>query len=388
MAATSRARVNRVSIFLPRDNDFYRGLLRQMQRGFEASGVECCGQTNLLGPDELDHWCRTRQPDLVLEMNRPRIDADGLPHDVLHACWIVDLHARPISEFRDSELTYLFCNAWAGFYPNGGFFRWLGPGWCPIDYPQRRDEPFEYDLSFAGHIPNPWTRGELDRDVTGGAGCTTFGDLLPLVEQALRRHRRSGRRSHRPPTAFLSEVDAYCRSLCGRDLVADDVLRYDLLARVGRTLNRTDLLDAVVRSSTSLAIYGPENWTRWPQYAPFYRGWLSHPAQLHRSALESRANLHEGVGIHFRSMNVMGSGGLLAYRGRASEQEPGGLQHEFSPHVHYVPIEIDTLSSDLEPYLSDPARAQTIREEASREIAARHQWKHRAQGILRDAAQF
>lgn len=385
---TLPASIRRLGLFLPRDNDFYRTLFAEISRGFARCGVEVKGATTLLGPDALATWCAEHRPQLVFEMNRPRCDAVGLPPDVLHACWVVDLHARPITEFQGSDLTYLFSGGWVQFYPNAGFHRWLGPGACDAHYPWRGEpavDSFTTTFAFAGHIPNPWTRAELDRDLTGGLGACTFGDVLPELEELLRDVRRR-ELPEVPPTDMLADIDRMCRRRSGHAMVADEVLEYDFLARVVRHINRTDLVDAVLGLSRDVAVYGPENWSRWPAYAPYYRGWLATPGELARSIDGARVNLHEGVGIHFRSMSIMSAGGLLAYRNYHSERLPGGLEHEFEPHVHYVPFDIDTIAADLEPYLADPMRAQAIRTAAAREIAARHTWTHRAAEILRDAA--
>ncbi len=375
--------IRRVSVFLPRDTDFYRGLLRQIVRGFARAGVEASGALAHLGPADMAEWCAAHKPDLVFEMNRPRRDAEFLPRDVAHVCWVVDFNGRPLEHFVGSEVTYLFGESWMDHYPHdAGYHRWFGPGTCDREYvetPLRQ----EVDVGFAGHIPNPWSPAELARDVTG-CGALTFGELLPAIENAL----ITGRDAPQSVESFLDVVSAACVAACGHPLVADDVLRYDITGRVVRHLNRTELVDTALAATDSVALYGPVNWSRWSKYAPYYRGWLSRPDEMRRAYAAAAANLHEGTGIHFRSMDVMGQGGLLLWRETKSDHYPGGIASLFEPFVHYVPFSLETLGERLTELRRDPARAQRIRRNAAAAIRERHTWTHRAHEVLRDVAQI
>jgi hypothetical protein len=98
----------------------------------------------------------------------------------------------------------------------------------------------------------------------------------------------------------------------------------------------------------------------------------------------SRINLHEGAGIHFRSMDIMSTGGLLFFRESPEDHLPGGMNSLFEPDVHYVPFTIDNLPHRIAELLADPERAARVRRNAAAEIARAHTWQCRARDILRD----
>ncbi len=367
-----------ISIFLPRVNDFYRGLLAQMRRGFEAAGVRTSGALTHLGAEAMRDWCGAHRPDAIFEMNRPRRDAEFVPRHIKHVCWVVDFNGRPLSHFEGSEVTYLFSDAWPEHYPHAGLHRWFGPGACDRDYafvPHRG----EVDASFVGHMPNPWSPAELARDLTGVGACS-FGALLPTLEA---RVRDQYDRLHASED-FMALAEAACVERCGHTLMADGALRYDLTCRLIRHINRCDLTDAVLDAGATVALFGPDNWTRWPRYAPHYRGWLAGAAAMRRVYATSRVNLHEGTGIHFRQMDAMCSGGLLCFRETPNDGAEGGIARLFTPNVHYVPFSLDNLGPRLHEVLGDPTRAQTMRAAAAEAIRSGHTWRHRAQTVLAD----
>lgn len=325
----------RVSVFLPRDNDFYRGLLPQMLRGFAGAGVEVTGGLGHLGPDAMRDHCAAFKPDIVFEMNRPRCDAEFIPRHIAHVCWVVDFNGRALAHFEGSTATYLFGESWVRHYPHAGFCRWLGPGACEHDYAFAPHEPVD-DVSFAGHMPNPWSEAELARDVTGIGECT-FGEILPSIEHLLRTMP-----ADRSPDDLLGAVGDACRSRCGHGLLLDDVLRYDITGRTVRHVNRSDLVDAALGQTSRIALYGPPNWAKWPAYAACYRGWLDTPPAMRRAYAQAAINLHEGTGIHFRSMDVMSTGGLVLWRTTPHDHLFGGIAQQFESGVDYVPFELET----------------------------------------------
>jgi hypothetical protein len=375
--------LRRLSLFLPRDTPFYRGLLQQMRRGFEAEGVQTSGLCRQLGPMAMRDFCRVHRPQVVFEMNRPRREIPFLDPEIRHVTWVVDFNGRPLEHFAGSDITYLFGLTWVERYPHQGFHRWLGPGACEVDYGLADPPPAaEVDAAFAGHIPRPWSADELARDLTGGRGELRFGDLLPELERQL----RAARGKVGSADDFLALAEGIARARTPAPLVLDQTLRYDISGRAIRMLNRGDLIDAAVSHIRSLALYGPDNWLKWPAYAPHYRGPLDSPAELRRAYQTARVTLHEGNGIHFRSMDCLCAGGVLLFRQTPHDARPGGIARLFEPQVHYVPFTLETLGDELARLLSDAPRRARLGRAAAAAVRAGHTWRHRAREILRDLA--
>ncbi|MEE9386532.1 MAG: glycosyltransferase [Nannocystaceae bacterium] len=375
--------VGHISIFLPRPTQFYSDLFGQMKRGFEAHGVHISGALRHLNAEAMRQWCAEKRPQVVFEMNRARCEVPSLPRSIRHIVWVVDLGGRPVPSFAGSEIAYFFSPGWQVLYGQSGFNRWMGPGADEQCYPAAPHIPATH-ASFVGHMPLPWTEAQLRRNVTGGHANLTFADLLPDLERWLRSTPET-----RTPVANDSATvaDILCRRYCGHPLIADDALRYDICGRLVRHIGRGDVADALVRHAPTLAFYGSPNWSHWPTYAPHYRGLLDRPSALHAAYVGSAINVHEGNGVHFRSMDVMSSRGLLFYREHWNDAKPGGMHEHFEPEVHYVPFTLDTLGEQMQRYLREPKRADRVRENAAEAIAARHTWKHRAAGVLRDIQQ-
>lgn len=387
-------RPQRIAIALPRDNDFYRALAVQMCRGFEACGVEATSVLRLLAADDMQDFCASVRPDVLLEMNRSRTMAEFVPDDVVHLTWVVDLGGRAVDDFAGSAYTYLFSDAWLPHFTLDAPHRWLGPGACPQDYPQRPHSS-NHRLAFLGHIPNPWTPEELARDVTGGAGVCDFGSLLPAIERLLRPD--DPHQALLGVEDFLRRIDGACYAIGGHPLVIDDALAYDITCRVVRHLNRTELADAALAMAARrglqgdalarwLGIWGTPNWSRWPRFAPHYHGWLATPAQMSEVYAGCEIVLHEGTGVHFRSMDAMSTGALVSFREGDLGSHVDAIHLGFEPHVHFVPFHLHEIDDALAPYLADPVRAQAMRDAAAARIRDAHTWRHRAQGILDDLA--
>jgi len=372
----------RVSLFFPRSTPFYEGLLGQMLRGFQAAGCEASGLCRHLGAQELRDWCAAHRPHAILEMNRPGRDVPFLPAGVRHIVWVVDFNGRHVSYFEGSDITYLFGPGWVRAYPHRGFHRWLGPGTDPSIYaPHGHGPRFPIEANFAGHIPAPWTEGELDRDLTGGFGAYRFRDLLPALGRWLLEIPK-----HRRPrvTDSLEAASYFCGQATGYPVVVDERLAYDIRGRTIRQVRRAALVDGILAQCPGLQIYGPPTWPQWPQYAPHYRGQLERPEELSDVYRRSAVTFHEGNGIHFRSIDAMACGALLFFLEHPEDRLPGGIETQFAPGVHYVSFNAKNFPEQIARYRRDKAAANAVRKQALQEILHAHTWRHRAEQVLCD----
>jgi hypothetical protein len=390
----------RLALFLPRSTPFYRALWPQMARGFREAGFQVQGGEKLLDEAEMVRFCRSFQPDVVFEMNRTRREAPFLPADVRHVAWIVDFQGRRDEAIQGSELTYLFDPYWRQVFRFGSFVDWLPPGSCAQSY-RPGGVSHACDVSFIGHIPRPWSALELARNVSRSQVVLRFEQLLRLYLHQRRVAHFVGRDAegswdHARYWRFANNL---ARERTGQPLVDDPVVAYDLLGRVPRMGIRQAMLAEARELTDSLRIWGTDSWQQWPEFAPFYQGLLEAPEDLRQAYAGSRINLHEGVGMHFRALDCLASGGLLFYATETKSGERRGgwgwpldlwgygeidsVPRAGRHYVEYYPGELAELGRF---YLDHPDQADRIRAAAHEEVAQHHTWFHRARKVARDLA--
>ncbi|OQX14502.1 MAG: hypothetical protein BWK76_14555 [Desulfobulbaceae bacterium A2] len=375
----SPLRPRRLALFLPADTPFYRQLFTAMRQGFVKQRVEVFGACRLLEQAELLESLAAWRVNVVLEMNRTRNALPELPAAMRHISWIVDTNGRHGASFAGSDILYFFGAPWLNHHPHNDhqFMDWLPPGASPELYPYA-ERPYKSVLSFVGHIPRPWSSAERERVVASGL---TFGALYPRLLE----HWTGMTRKNFANDQYLQSAQSLIRELLGEDLgLEDPVLRYDIGCRSVRMMNRSELVSLALGASRSLRLYGPDNWLHWPEFAPYYIGFLTTPAQMTAVYQGSRCNLHEGVGPHFRSFDCMAAGGVLLYRRSPDDHEYGGLATLFEPGVQYLDCDSGDIREQVAACAADTRRCRAIGRAAAGEIRARHTWTHRASKILAD----
>ncbi|MEO5328722.1 MAG: glycosyltransferase [Magnetococcus sp. THC-1_WYH] len=379
--------MKKLAIFLPAPTPFYQTLLQQLTTAFARTGLSVHGGTTLLGEEELILFCRSFQPDAIFEMNRCRWEIPALPPSVRHISWIVDTLGRPMERLGGSDLLYFFGYNWFVRHPRTGstVVDWLPPGSCQRTYHFEEWHEGIHSCSFVGHISFPWSQEELQRPLmTESDRVIRFQDFLPEYESVLQKNAQRG-----------FDNDDYVR--LGLEVMTqrleihpqlDLVLRYDIGCRVIRMRNRQRLLDLALATGTEPIFHGTGGWQAWPKYQPFFQGPLEDPNDVCRLYQDSRVNLHEGVGIHFRSMDCMSSGGVLFYLASEDDDQPGGINTLFSPETHFVSATVENFSMKFEEIMHHPEKRRQIARNAAREIRAHHTWDHRAARILADLGQL
>lgn len=371
-----------VSVFMPRDNAWYRMVAAQIAHGFAAHGFVVSTHCGVLDESRLANWIKLHRPRLIFEMNRPRADIPFLNKSIIHLCWVVDFNGRAISEFQGSEITYLFGPKWLEKVTVPGCYRWMGPGVCPESY---FPEPscYRYDASFVGHIPNPWSDEELARNVAADGAFLAFSAILPHLVDEYNRHKPS-LKTHQDYLKLIRELATREFQV---EIDLNHQLEYDLTGRLIRLINRRELIDKLI-TVTDLALFGPQNWQNWPEYQRFYRHFLETSQQMRAVYHQSRINLHEGNGMHFRVMDCMASAGLMFIRRNDYDDKPGGIKNFFEPGQHYVDFDLDDVADKYAYYQKNHQLADKIRQAGFHAVLKQHTWRHRVADILGDLKQL
>lgn len=352
-----------------------------IKRGFEQVGVQVRGWPSLLDEATMAQFMADAQPDAVLEMNRWRDAAPGMPGSVPHVCWLVDAGNQSLASVTGSTLTYFISENWRSSYPERDRVAcgWLAPGVDPHYYSYEKAE-LACEMAFVGHVPRPWTEAELQRALLPGTqGGPIFADFVEKFES----------RAGAADFADFCNDDyfEYGWSLMGLSSPSyevDSKLRYDMSCRVVRGFNRHRMLQTAIESGHELAIYGSENFRLYPQYVSLHRGYVADPHELATIYRSTGANLHEGVGMHFRSLDCMAAGGLLMVPRGPDDTRRGGLAQAFVPDEHYVVFDPGEFSQVMRRVLGDASWRARVGLRASQAVHAGHTWRHRALQIIED----
>ena len=379
------AKAKKLALFLPRTNPFYTALFFAMKRGFERCGLEVIGWTELPAEETLLELIRQFQPDVIFEMNRTRNDIPGLPATIKHVAWIVDTNGRPIGEFSGSEIIYFIGAPWveSACCGENTLVDWLAPGTDPDHYyPGAADN--KTDFSFIGHMPLPWSEDEPNRLIwQDDQHQIRFGQLVKNCERLWQSINLTGFDNDR----YLATAEKILSDLAGENIeISDRVIRYDLGCRAVRTMNRASLIEQLLSFTDSLSLYGPDNWCAWERFAPYYNSFLQSPDEMRLVYQQSHLNLHEGVGMHFRSIDCMASGSVLFYRSGPDDQTIGGINNYFEAGQHFISFTPEAMEYEAQALLTDRKRLHKMGQEAAREVHTHHTWQCRAEQVLADLA--
>lgn len=354
-----------------------------MKTALEAHGLYVMGRAELLDEQALLEFCRQGQPDIILEMNRARNELPKLPKYIIHIAWIVDNRGKKINAFSGSELLYFFWRNWLKDCrsPASRVVDWLPPGVDPeLYFPESRN--FLSDISFVGHISFPWTIEEKKRLIFESPEATvTFEDALKHLEAQTQQVDLTGLQEDDYVDMALSFLPAHIKERVS----LEPCVQYDLGCRaILRMAFRQEMLDLAVASGASMRFFGTGGWNVWPRYQPYYQAALTEPVDVRAVYQSSRINLHEGVGVHFRSLDCMASGGLLFYMFRPEDALFGGIETFFTDGKHYVAVDKNNFLQKTAFYLAHPEECRQICDQAGQEVRRKHTWEHRIQKIVDD----
>ncbi len=384
-------KVKRISIFLPRNNYFYRRLLAQIIQAFQTIGISANGKCDLLGEAQLQNWVSEYRPDVIFEMNRvgSELPVDNL--SVKHVSWLVDFGGRDQTQIHGSDIIYYFDPGAAKNTQANCYTDWLPPGTC-TDHYFSNGEGFETDFIFVGHIPAPWSEQELDTLIGFNRSKKLyFSELLYDYIKCLDQPFDCA-----PTHKILKDrIHHLVEMQIGKTMLTQKV-EYDLLERLTRVRSRKALVGAAASVDlASLAVYGSETWSQWPEYRKYFRRFLSNTESLRKMYSNSRYCLHDGVELHFRSMDCMASGGVILYRDDENFKYPSidnakiGLFTYFDEGEHYLRFDtLEEIEEIYQRYKDDDTELQRIGANAAAMIRKNHTWGHRAKQIVEDIQKY
>ncbi len=386
-------KIDRIALFST-DHPFYVDMLFGLARGFESIGVDTNVMTQLPRTETLNSFCRQYRPSAVLEINRSRSELPRFPEEIPHICWFQDYNEGRNREPSASDITYYLTDPHSLGFPvnESRLSGYLLPGVDETRYFYGERER-QSDLSFIGYIPQPIPKSVLDTafiDIEALGRSLTHREIFDVIIDRVNR-----------PDYINLEVPEI------RELVYSETARrlgiqrehlpgfppeimdwFD--RRLLRMHDRRRLLKSALNVSESMRIYGTIEWREWPEFARYYRGYLSNQDDIRAVFQTTGINLHNnpnGFGMHFRVLECMASGGcIMVNRGRSDDDE-AGINAFFEPGVHYVPYTFNDCEAVCREHLPDTERARRIGREASRLVHAEHTWTHRARQIVGDLAQ-
>ncbi|MEW5769673.1 MAG: glycosyltransferase [Pseudomonadota bacterium] len=389
-------RLTRIALFARHYSVYDYSMLRGLATGFMAAGTETVFLPRLLNADELRGFCATYRPDAVLEINRNRADAEGLPDAVRHIAWIQDPpHHRAGQDLGcASDLNYFMTCPDAIGYAPGRAERW-GLLFTGIDtrFAFPGEQAAGSDFSIIGFLPPPVGTHELYGEPCPGTALR-FGEIFDAYAE---RYWAAMTHGPQPPVSHaqvMALFDDCLRGLTGHDLAGlrlePDTRRqveFAVITLISRSPARRALADTVLRVSGSLRIYGNADWQKWPAYAPYYRGYLDGPSAVCDVLRGTRLNLHNnmnGFSMHSRVLDSMACGRPILVESSPFDTAECGIARHFEPWVHYLPFTFDTLEGVARQWLEDEAGRRRMGQAAARAVQDGHTWRDRARQIQRD----
>ena len=386
----ARAGVRRIALFAPNSSPRFQEMLWGMRRAFSARDVDCLISWPLLDRYDLAAFCDQTHPDAVIEIDRSRAQAVGLPDPVRHVAWIQNPRCYRIfvSEgFGGSEIVYFMgAAASLGLGPqdhNGSKVGCLLPAVeaaePPVDTTRR-----SIDLACLGIVPKPDFGSLLTTGFNVG-GRQFFGaDIVAaLVESGISPSRNSLGAQHDAVRNAFARASGLSAETFDSIFDSRSLEPYD--QDVLPSFERERVLDAALDLDAELAFYGNGSWREWPRYAARYRGPLARAEDVRRTFAGCRILVSVGPRplIH-RHMVAMAAGAVLMTNRTAFDHEPTGIAQYFEAGVHYLDYDIDEAGGALAEAVANRGRLERIARTATEELRARHRWIHRVDQILAD----
>lgn len=357
-----------------------------LRNGFRELGVEVLTSWPHPNALVLENVLDSFRPDIVFEINRSRNQIGDCNAEFKHVCWMQDIQSqgeRLDTNFGGSHLCYFLLPPSAAGYGPGmdDSVEFLLPATNPEIY-FRKPEPPIFDFSFVGQIFAPLSDEVRARSiVVEGIDCGTIGDLENHLRQAGISHV-----GHRPEEGIAQLLAFVRRHVPGIDAsMIDPAIRNFCDEYFPRLMDRTRMLDEILKVSEKVGFFGTGPWQEWPEYARHFGGYINTPSKLALVFRRTRVNLHNGgTGLHQRVMDCMASGGAILVNKSPFDGTRFGMDCHFELGRDYIEYEFSSLADTARDLLADDERRRAIGIAASKAVLEAHTWRHRAQQIIDD----
>lgn len=416
------SKIKKIALFAPNSSALYVNVLLGLKKEFAKQGVDAHVGWSYLHPALMAQFCSVYKPDAILEIDRTRDNAPGMPDDVVSIAWIQDWrsmghhHVGYSSDNCGGSDLYYFC---AKPISLGVDVSKL-PHW---DYLLQATDPeiyfpepllMECNFSLMGYIPPKEHLYKLDQPLEVVLeGCSThskeFGTIRQLIEvlksvgltwnryDALEARQVINRyiyflisRWDGFPEKYIEQrkvLESSLQSL-GQCAVPDKVM-YLLENEIMRALARISVVENVLNVSDSLRLFGVGMWQTYPEFLPYYRGPVCNEDEVRRVYLTSRINLHNAMTqMHTRALDCMAAGSVIMVNKvrHNTSSDPDSLKAHFEPGLHYFEYDDDDLAERSRGLLADVEGRRRAGLAAREAICAGHTWAHRVDQILKDFA--
>lgn len=416
------SKIKRIALFAPNSSALYVNVLLGLKKEFAKRGVDAHVGWSYLHPALMEQFCSVYKPEAILEIDRTRDNAPGMPDDVVSIAWIQDWrsmghhHVGYSSDNCGGSDLYYFCAKPISL----GVDVLKLPHW---DYLLQATDPdmyfpeplsMECNFSMMGYIPPKEHLHKLDQllevELEGGpifpGEFGTIRQLIEVIQSAgLTWDRYDALEARRVVNSYiyflLSKRDGFpgkyiqqqkilessLHSL-GQCVVPDKVM-YLIENEIMRALARISVVENVLRVSDSVKLFGVGMWQTYPEFLPFYQGPVNSEDEVRRVYLTSRINLHNAMTqMHSRVLDCMATGSVIMVNKvlHNTSADPDSLKAHFEPGLHYFEYGDDDLAERARELLADvEGRRRAGR--ASREVVCSgHTWAHRVNKILKDLA--
>ncbi|RXJ98218.1 hypothetical protein CRU98_10680 [Arcobacter sp. CECT 8986] len=369
--------MKKVLLYLASNSTFYTNLYKQIKNGFEEAGLEVIGGYSLLEEKELLQKIDDIKPYFVFEMNRCKNEIKKFPKDVIHICWLVDFWGRKHKDIEGSDILYCWTKSWVRpFLENSSNKNvlFLPPATSKeIYYPLKNQEKAN-DFLFLGHIPNPWNKNELEREIGYIHNKKIqFKDILPILESYI----------------MNKNINVSCHDFLKQKNVLlneeiDKTLEYDITSRTFRQVRRKNFIYAFCKNkSFNTSIFGTQNWNNYEEFKTFYRGFLDSPKRINEELSKSNILLHDGNYPHFRTFDAMAAKCCVAACEVPNSFGQVWESIGFEENIHFIKVNFFSNNIDFNKFKNKNLIID-IKENAYKKVLKEHLWVHRVQTILND----